>query len=147
MDKLDLAIYNTAHDFPGGVQELAKVIGMNAAVLYNQVNPNTNGHTPNIRKIRAMLLATKDFRILDELEKDCGRVAYRLPDFSKVGDAALLEIFARMMKEIGDLGQRFTEALNDGNFSKEEAVRIRKESNDVLAVVMELAARVDGIAQ
>lgn len=152
MDKLAIAIHQTAHNFksrdpqiPDGPQGLAKLVGMREGTFYNQVNPNNEGHAPNIYTVEAMLLHTKDTQILDVLEAQCGRVAYKLPDMSKVGDTALLEDFAKFVKEFGDVGNRLTEALRDGDMTEAEVTDIEKEFSDVVAAGAAMIARLRNI--
>lgn len=153
MDKFYLAIHDMAHDFEGGVRKggglpkLAKLIDMREGTLYNQVNPNAEGHSVNVGTFRAMLLATKDYRSLDALERDCGRAAFLLPDFSKGGDTALLEVWSRMAKEYGDIGGKLSEALKSGDITIEEAAALEKEALEMIAVITEFIARVKGIAK
>jgi hypothetical protein len=153
MDKFHLSIQMTAEEYlggtraGGGVPALAKLLRMREGTLYNQVNPNSEGHCVNVDTFRAMLLATKDYRALDELERDCGRAAFKLPDFSKVGDTALLEICARMTKEYGDIGGKLSEALQSGDISHAEAAGLKKEAIEMIAVITEFVARVEGIAR
>lgn len=153
MDKFHVAIQEMADDYlggtraGGGVPALAKLLRMREGTLYNQVNPNNEGHSVNVDTLRAMLLATKDCRALDELERDCGRVAYRLPDFSKIGDVALLEAYSKIHKEAGDVAANLSQALADGDITIAEAGTIEKEVLEQVAAMMEFLERVKAIAK
>lgn len=152
MDKFHVAIHETAHEYlggapAGGVPSLAKVINMREGTFYNQVNPNTEGACVNVDTFRAMLLATKDFRALDELERDCGRVAYKLPDFSKIGDGALLESYTAVHKELGDVAEKLHKALADGDLTMDEANTIEKEALEQISALMAFVQHVKMIAK
>lgn len=153
MDKFHIAIQQMADDYlggtraGGGVPALAKSINVREGTLYNKVNPTMDGHTLNVDEFRAALLQTKDFRPLDELERDCGRIAYKLPDFSKIGDVALLEAYSKIHKEAGDVAANLSQALADGDITIVEAAQIEKEVLEQVAAMMEFLERVKAIAK
>ncbi len=148
MDDLDLAIYQTAHDYPGGVPALAKRLGgCNAGTLQNKVDPAMQGHRLNIYEARAIMLATGDHRILKALADDLGYVLIPVGDRQGTSDVDLLTAYAQLDKERGDVGQRLREALEDGRLTYEEVRRVRREAREEIEALQELLARLEAIAE
>lgn len=147
LNEFDRAFQDTVHECEGGPKKLAAKIRMSVGRLYNISNPEMPEHRPSVEAFRAILLNTDDMRSLDVIEKENGRAAFKLPDFSKVTDASLLENFSRLIKEIGDVGGRLTDAAKDGRIDRDEAKAIEKELFDVFGVGMELLTRVKGEAK
>lgn len=154
IDELAMAVYNTAHNFkskiagiPDGVQGLAQLIGMKIGTFYNQVNYSNEGHAPSLFTVDAMMMHSQDPQILDVLEKRAGRVAYKLPDFSKMGDGSLLESYTAVQKEGGDLAQKLHKALTDGKLSIKEANQIEKEALEQISATLAFVEHVKAIAK
>lgn len=146
-DDLGIAYRNTVHGYAGGMEELATMTRTSPAVIYNQANLNMPGHVPSVKMIRAVLKITKNLSCLEVIAKENGAALFRLPDFSKGGDAALLEVFARMNKEYGDIGGKLADALSNGELSIAEAAGLEKEATEMIAVLSEFVSRVKGIAK
>lgn len=143
MDKLDIAIYGLGHDHPGGVPALAKKINVRAGVLQNKLDPFMESHRPNIQEVRAAMLAQGDFRILDALAEDCGFILVPLDKYMQpVGDAGLLERYAKADATRGLFSQQLAKALEDQVITKTEAKRLRKvlrqEQSDLESLMLGL---------
>lgn len=124
MDQLDIAIHQTAHDAHGGLDALARKIGMGAQVLRNKVCPTTDTHKLSLREAVAMMDATDDDRILSVLADLRGYVLERkaLPDAQSIV-AAVLSADA----EHGDVSRAIHDALSDGKLTEQEKAAISRQ--------------------
>jgi hypothetical protein len=146
-DDFDIAYRDTIKGYAPGVPEIATMTRTSPTVIYNQANINMPKHVPSIKMLRAVMKITKDLRCLDVLAKENGAAIYRLPDLSKVGDTALLEIYTRINIETGDLAKKLFESLQDGSITMDEARGMDLEATQLVAVVLELMARIHAIAK
>lgn len=148
-DEFALAYRDTIKDFKprdGGVQEIATITRTSPTVVYNQANINMPNYVPSIKMLRAVLKITKDLRPLQAIAKENGAAVYKLPDLSKVGDEALLEIYTRINIEAGDLAKKLFQALQDGRITTDEARKMDEVAMQLVAVILEFSARVNGMA-
>jgi len=147
IDDFAIAYRQMVMGYAGGIEELATKMRMSKTVLYNQANLNMPSHVPSIKTLRAAMMITKNYSCLDVMERENGRAAFKLPDFSKGGDSALLEVWGRMAKEYGDIGGKLSAALESGDISHAEAAELEKEALEMISVISEFVARVKGIAK
>lgn len=124
MDQLDIAIHQTAHDAPGGLEALARTIGLGAQVLRNKVCPTTDTHKLSLREAVAMMDASGDDRILAVLADMRGYTLERkaLPDAASIVQAVL-----SADAEHGDVSRSIQEALADGKLTEYEKAAIARQ--------------------
>lgn len=124
MDQLDIAIHQTAHDAPGGLEALARTMGLGAQVLRNKVCPTTDTHKLSLREAVAMMDATGDDRILHVIADMRGYSLERraLPDAASIVQAVL-----SAGSEQGDVSKAIQEALADGKLTEREKAKIAQE--------------------
>lgn len=146
-DDFDIAYRDTIKGYAPGVPAIATMTRTSPTVIYNQANINMPKHVPSIKMLRAVLKITGNLSCLDVLERENGRVAHKLPDFSNHGDAALLEIYARINKENGDLAHRLSESLKDGRITLDEYKKMNVDALELVAVILEFMSRVGEIAE
>lgn len=127
MDQLDIAIHQTAHDAPGGLNALARKIGMGEQVLRNKVCPTTDTHKLSLREAVAMMDAADDDSILAVLAGMRGYTLERqaLPDAQSIV-AAVLSADA----EHGDISREIQAALADGKLTEHERAAISQQIRD-----------------
>lgn len=136
MKDLDQAIHDTADGY--GIRELSKLVNVREGTFYNQTNIKQEGHTINIHTARAMMLATKDYQILDSLAHEVGRVCSPIPDHTDLSDLALLDVILSANKEHGEVSQVINKALDDGQISEQDSRDIEHEIMDAIKVLMGL---------
>ena len=124
MDQLDIAIHQTAHDAPGGLDALARKMGLGAQVLRNKVCPTTDTHKLSLREALSMMDATNDDRILSVLADLRGYVLERkaLPDAASIVQAVL-----SADAEHGDVSRAIHDALADGKLTEPEKAAISRQ--------------------
>lgn len=127
LDQLDIAIHQTAHDAPGGLNALARKMGLGEQVLRNKVCPTTDTHKLSLREAVAMMDAADDDRILAVLAAMRGYALERraLPDAQSIV-AAVLSADA----EHGDISREIQAALADGKITEHEKAAIARQIRD-----------------
>ena len=127
MDQLDIVIHQTAHDAPGGLDALARKMGVGAQVLRNKVCPTTDTPKLSLREALAMMDATNDDRILHVLASLRGYTLERkaLPDASSVFAAVL-----SASPEHGDVSRAIQDALSDGKMTAAEKAAISQQIHE-----------------
>ncbi len=128
------------------VKRLAPQMGMKAGTLYNKADADTDSHNqPTLRDVVALTQLTGDYSVLDSLNEMFGRAAFDVSPHTQVSDAALLELLTQLGIEKGDFHRALHDALTDGKFSLQELQRIRATAFDLVAALMTLVARVEGL--
>lgn len=146
MDVLKAA-YDVAHDFPDrGAVGLAARLDKNAGTFLNELSPGCETAKLGLGTALAMTLATKDYRILYAFADTCGHLAFPKPDFSRVSDAALLDMFLVRDEAAGRFAETVRLALADGSVSRAELSRIRERAHSYAAAVLEIVARLEGLS-
>lgn len=140
------AAYLVAHGFkPDGAVGLAKVMGIPAGTLSNEVNPEQETHKLGLGRAVAMTVASGDFTILHAFADTCGHLAFPKPDLSNVSDSALLDLFMARDEAAGAFAQAVAAALADGQISHKEFSRIKERAYRHAASVLEIVARLEGL--
>jgi hypothetical protein len=143
---LDMAKYAVVHDYPGGAVKLAPRVGMHPGTLSNKVNPQVETHHLSVDEAVAIQATSGDCRILEAEEAVLGRVVVALGDFAKTSDVELLELYARLHAELGDMAREIQAALADRRITPREWRRIDAEMQQVVQALFELRARLQGLA-
>lgn len=139
MDQLDIAIHQTAHDAPGGIQMLAQAIGKGHQVLINKCNPNNDSNVLTLREAIAMMQYTSDLRILEAAAQMLGCVVERKASpAAKSISAALISAYAHE----GDVTRLIQDAINDGKLTIREKAKIRDEIAGTIDALDRLRATV-----
>ncbi|OTG81523.1 phage regulatory CII family protein [Acinetobacter sp. ANC 4648] len=142
MNILDAA-YHTVHDFRGGANSLAPRMGIKSpAVLNSKVNPNTDTHHLTLLEASKMMGITGDFRILQELNAEHGKVAIDLPVIPECRDTALTELVLSTGIGGGDIQSVFKEMMADGRITEGEVVDMSAVINKLHVILAELNAKV-----
>lgn len=137
------AAYNTVHDFPGGANALAPRMGIKSpAVLNSKVNPNTDTHHLTLSEASKMMAITNDYRVLQSLNAEHGKVAIDLPQIPECCDAALTELILNMGIGGGDIQAVFKEMMLDGRITRGEAMDMSKVIHKLHLVLAQLDAQV-----
>lgn len=129
-----------------GVTDLAAQMGIKPGVLYNKADADDDTHhQPTLRDVMLATRVTGDFRVLDAMNEAFGRACFDAAQFESVSDAALLELFLDYGKEGGEFCEAMGDALKKRTFTAAEFVAVRSEALDVVAALMTLVARMEGL--
>jgi hypothetical protein len=83
-------------------------------------------------KIPLLCNALSDYRLLDLLEKDAGRIAFHLPEVSKLPQMEDVRAIQRLVKEVGEALEALSSTLADGKVEQHELEKTIPELNDVV---------------
>lgn len=140
----ELAAYHTVHDWPGGAESLAPMMGMSAAILRGKVNPNDAKHHLTLREASALMVITGDDRILHALAAEQGAVV-RYADADEPAD--LRDATLRAVAAKGVLAAKVAEATADGIITNREADEIERHSAASMAATAEVARQARAAAK
>lgn len=137
------AAYHTVHDYPGGATALAPRLGIKSpAVLNSKVNPNTDTHHLSLLEATKMMVITNDYRILQSMNAQLGKVAIDLPQIPECRDTALTDLVLSFGMGGGDVYTLFKEMMADGRITRGEALDLSKVIHKLHEILAELNAQV-----
>lgn len=132
--------------YMAGVDTLAPAMGIKPGTLYNKADADVETHhQPTLRDVVLATRLTNDLRVVDALNEMFGRAAFDAGKFASHSDEALLELFTDYGAEGGEFCQAVGDALKRRSFSANDFVLIRSEAFDVVATLMTLVARLEGL--
>jgi hypothetical protein len=138
-------IYRVVHAYPGGVPALAARMGISKHVLQNKVNPNNDTHHLTV----AELIEIQGFTGSDEIAKhiagERNLICIPISKHQGASDMELLDLIITLEKEKADWLVSIQRALSDGVIDPLESERIKQESNEHLAAVLEMVNRIEGM--
>lgn len=138
------AAYHTVHDYPGGSNALAPRLGIKSpAVLNSKVNPNTETHHLTLIEASKLMELTNDYRILQSLNAQHGKVAINLPCIPECRDTVLTDLVLSLGMGGGDVYSLFKEMMKDGRITKGEAMDMSKVIHQLHVVLAELDAQIN----
>lgn len=130
-----------------GVKRLAGQMQASRTVLYNKLNPNpSTPHKATLADFIRICQLSGATAPMQALAQELGGVFYRLPDMTQMGDDALLDVVNRVHAEGGDVFRGLSVALADGFIDHAELRCWLPEVQEWLAAILELSARVQGMA-
>lgn len=139
-------IYNLVHTFKGdegnGAEGVAKALGYNSTETFRKkVNPNIDTHNLNVRELITLI----DFLDTDEVAKSFAEqrslICIEKPIYEGFSDQAILDLFLKLQKEIGEMSAEVSKSLSDGSITWDEFQRIDKEYNDFITAAAEIMSR------
>lgn len=138
------AAYHTVHDYPGGSNALAPRLCIKSpAVLNSKVNPNTETHHLTLIEASKLMELTNDFRILQSLNAQHGKVAINLPCIPECRDTALTDLVLSLGMGGGDVYSLFKEMMSDGRITRGEAIDMSKVIHQLHMVLAQLDAQIN----
>jgi hypothetical protein len=127
-------------------EELAALMGCKLGTLYNKADADEGTHhQPTLRDVISATQATGDFQVLDALNEMFGRASFDAGKFCTFSDEALLDLFTTYGAEGGEFCQAVNKALKQRMFTADDFVHIRSEAYDVVAALMTLVTRLEGL--
>ena len=137
------AAYHTVHDYPGGATALAPRLGIKSpAVLNSKVNPNTDTHHITLVEAIKIMAITNDYRILQSMNAQLGKVAIDLPQIPECRDTALTDLVLSFGMQGGDVYTLFKTMMADGRITRGEALDLSKVIHKLHEILAELNAQV-----
>lgn len=127
------AAFHLVHDYPGGAQALAPLLGKNPATLSHEVNPAYPTAKFGLEDAVKATMLTKDLRILTAFATTCGAMVVSLPDPSNAPDS--MSALAASAREFADLVGRVSDACADGVVTPNELRAVEREAGELVAAV------------
>lgn len=144
---LPLACYHAVNDLVGGIGALAGAWGRNPQVLQSKLNPNCDTHHVNLSDLEQIIVTTQDERILQSICALYGAGYFILPK-SATDETGLLEKSATLQRELGELMQTVSAALQDGRVDTDEVAALDRalmEFTSAGAGLIAHAKRIGGV--
>lgn len=133
------AIYQAAHDFPGGVAALAARMGCSSNTLNHKVSTTNDTHHLTVAEFNKLLDFTGNYAPLHALNLQHHHVAHALPA-DTLGDDNLTQAAARACKEFGEFLTAVNSAVADHRVTTNERRRIERELGQMIAAAGQLLA-------
>lgn len=143
---VDRAIYETAHDFPGGVEALAAHLGRAVGTVYNKADPGCETHQFSVREAVAMMLAARDYRVARAVCHTVNHACVPLGDYRHCSDMELLNCYTTFHAEVGQTAEALRSALSRRRISKDAVARVRREIYEDIEAGLALLDRVEALA-
>ena len=140
------AFYKTVHDAPGGCEALAMRMGYTAGLLRNKANPNSTTNVMTMDDASRVMELTEDYAVLHALARRHGFVCTKI-DAQPASDMAVLESVTDIWGSLGQVGTLVHTALADGRIDANEVQHIEKAIFVSIRPMMELLARLNGMAE
>lgn len=147
MNVLDSA-YHTVHDYPGGATALAPRVGMKSHhVLNSKVNPNVPTHHLTLVEANKIMAITGDYRILQSMCNELGKIAIDLPDLPECQrDTSLMETMLNIAIKKGSISSTFKQMMSDGRITPGEAKDMSKIVHEMIELLMTLESQINKCA-
>ncbi|TVZ42022.1 phage regulatory protein CII [Alteromonadaceae bacterium 2753L.S.0a.02] len=142
VDRLDLLVYETAHESELGMARLADQLDIGQQVLINKVNYNNDKNKLSLREAIAMMKATGNISILEEIAWQLG---FRLASTQQKSDQNLLTAIVNASADHGKVHQTIEAAFDDNRFSPRELTEITQEINDAVNALHTLLSTIEEI--
>lgn len=141
------ALYTVARRYPGGLEALARDIGISANVLRNKLSPTISSHYPSFEEVSIIVehchkAGVSDAHLpLHALLMRHGMAAFVVPLPEQVVRDDLSQTVCRVMSEVGAVAEAVSSALMDGVVTSAEADLIEKEFHSALSALGAWRAR------
>ena len=147
------ALYTVARRYPGGLEALARDIGISANVLRNKLSPTISSHYPSFEEVSIIVehchrAGVSDAHLpLHALLMRHGMAAFVVPQPDHATRDDLSQTVCRVMSEVGAVAEAVSTALMDGVVTAAEADLIEREFHSALSALGAWRARLKMQAQ
>jgi hypothetical protein len=141
------ALYTVARKYPGGLDALARDLGMSVNVLRNKLAPTITSHYPSFEEVsliveRCHAAGVPDAHLpLHALLVRHGMAAFVVPQPETARQDDLSQTVCRVMSEVGAVAEAVSSALIDGRVSEAEADLIERKFHSALSALGAWRAR------
>lgn len=141
------ALYTVARRYPGGLETLARDIGISANVLRNKLSPTITSHYPSFEEVSVIVehchkAGVSDAHLpLHALLMRHGMAAFVVPQPEQMARDDLSQTVCRVMSEVGAVAEAVSTALMDGVVTTAEADLIEREFHSALSALGAWRAR------
>lgn len=146
MNALDLAIDATVHDYPGGTNELAELMGMSRTIMNNKACPTNEHHQFHPQQLLQLQKQTGNWSITDALvgARDIWNSKHKTQDELKNIHSSMFSI----AEEFGQVAHVISQAMDDSKLTERERRDCLKELDDLLGACESLKSALyrEGVA-
>jgi hypothetical protein len=141
------ALYTVARKYPGGLEALARELGMSVNVLRNKLAPTIASHYPSFEEVsliveRCHQAGVPDAHLpLHALLVRHGMAAFVVPQPEAARQDDLSQTVCRVMSEVGAVAEAVSSALIDGKVTSAEADLIERKFHSALSALGAWRAR------
>lgn len=141
------ALYTVARRYPGGIEVLARDIGISANVLRNKLSPTISSHYPSFEEVSVIVEHCHKAGVseahlpLHALLMRHGMAAFVVPQPEHACRDDLSQTVCRVMSEVGAVAEAVSTALMDGVVTSAEADLIEREFHSALSALGAWRAR------
>lgn len=141
------ALYTVARKYPGGLDALARDLGMSVNVLRNKLAPTIASHYPSFEEVsliveRCHAAGVPDAHLpLHALLVRHGMAAFVVPQPETARQDDLSQTVCRVMSEVGAVAEAVSSALIDGRVTEAEADLIERKFHSALSALGAWRAR------
>ncbi|MGO4479529.1 phage regulatory CII family protein [Massilia sp. 2TAF26] len=141
------ALYTVARKYPGGLEALARELGISVNVLRNKLAPTIASHYPSFEEVsliveRCHQAGVPDAHLpLHALLVRHGMAAFVVPQPESARQDDLSQTVCRVMSEVGAVAEAVSSALIDGRVTPAEADLIERKFQSALSALGAWRAR------
>ena len=141
------ALYTVARKYPGGLDALARELGISVNVLRNKLAPTIASHYPSFEEVsliveRCHAAGVPDAHLpLHALLVRHGMAAFVVPQPETTRQDDLSQTVCRVMSEVGAVAEAVSSALIDGRVTELEADLIERKFHSALSALGAWRAR------
>jgi hypothetical protein len=141
------ALYTVARKYPGGLDALARELGISVNVLRNKLAPTIASHYPSFEEVsliveRCHAAGVPDAHLpLHALLVRHGMAAFVVPQPETTRQDDLSQTVCRVMSEVGAVAEAVSSALIDGRVTEAEADLIERKFHSALSALGAWRAR------
>lgn len=145
MSILDRALYTWAHDFPGGIEALATLLGKATGTVYNKADPGCETHQFTVKELVAASKFSGNTAALFGVCRVLDHAAVALGDYTRTSDLELLDVCLACERENGETAQAIGEALAQGAIGARDWATIDREIAEDIEAKLALRERLRGL--
>jgi hypothetical protein len=141
------ALYTVARKYPGGLEALARELGMSVNVLRNKLAPTIASHYPSFEEVSLIVECCHQAGVPDAhlplhaLLVRHGMAAFVVPQPEAARQDDLSQTVCRVMSEVGAVAEAVSSALIDGKVTSAEADLIERKFHSALSALGAWRAR------
>jgi len=144
MSGIDRAVYESAHDFPGGIEALATLLGKATGTVYNKADPGME-HQFTLKEVVSLMKFAGDFRIAEAVCREIDHAAIPYGDYRNCSDVELLDCVLNVNREDGETAAAIGKALADGVIDAAEGASLDREIAEDIEARLALRDRLRGL--
>jgi hypothetical protein len=141
------ALYTVARKYPGGLDALARELGMSVNVLRNKLSPTIASHYPSFEEVSLIVECCHGAGVLEAhlplhaLLVRHGMAAFVVPQPEAARQDDLSQTVCRVISEVGAVAEAVSTALLDGVITTAEADLIEHKFQSALSALGAWRAR------